>query len=279
MEESRSDQERRFVKTFYRRILIATVCLTAVFAGLLWGMFPNRFSTTATFGMLFMGAIVFYLVAVIVSIISSSAPRRKYFSRILAEQHAGVFPKAAFEFRSRTTFLGLPLVHIRIGDRFDVLQRPVKAWFAMANYAIGGIAAFGGIAVAPVGIGLCGIGLIPFAGIAIGVVPLGGIALGGWTYGALAIGWQSLGCFAIALNAASGNIAIARDYAIGNLAFAANVNHTPVELLVPGWYYAGARLLDRYSLWMNFLWITPLFFQWRMIAKKRLSDPTADHSN
>lgn len=276
VDEAHTEEERQFIKTFYRRILSATAMLTAVFAVILLWLRPPQFSLLAGGGMVFMAAVIFYLLAVVWNIISCSTKRRKHFAKILAEEHAGIFPKPAFEYRSRTSFLGLPLVHLRIGDRFDAVQKPVKAWFAMGNYAIGGILAFGGIAIAPIGIGLCGIGLLPFAGVAIGLVPLGGIALGGWTYGGLAVGWQSLGCFAIALNTAAGNIAIARDYAMGHLALAAQVNGAVPDLksLLPGWYFQGGEFLQRYSLW-----ITPLFLQWRIVKKQKSSAASVNNAN
>ena len=279
MDEAHSEEERQFIKSFYRRILIVTLTLTvALGVGLLFVRQPH-FSIAVKFGVVFMGAVVFYLIAVLANMFLASARRRTYYSKIHAEEHAGVFPKPAFEYRSRATFLGLPLVHIRIGDRFDMLQKPVKGWIAMGNIAIGGLFAFGGIVVAPFGIGFCVFGLIPFAGIAIGLIPMGGIALGGWTYGGLAIGWQSLGCFAIALNTAAGNIAIARDYAMGHIAFAAHVNTTDPEMILPRWYSKGGELLQRYSLWMNFLWIAPLFAQWRIVKKQRTQDAASNNLN
>jgi hypothetical protein len=128
-------------------------------------------------------------------------------------------------------------------------------------------------------VGLLSFGLIPFAGIAVGLIPLGGIAVGGWTYGALAIGWQSMGCFSIALNAAAGNIAIARDYAWGHLAIAAQVNGAASESILSYWYTQGGEFLRRYSLWLNFIWITPLFVQWRIVAKQKMADTAARKSN
>ena len=152
VDEAHTEEERQFIKTFYRRILSATAMLTAVFAVILLWLRPPQFSLLAGGGMVFMAAVIFYLLAVVWNIISCSTKRRKHFAKILAEEHAGIFPKPAFEYRSRTSFLGLPLVHLRIGDRFDAVQKPVKAWFAMGNYAIGGILAFGGIAIAPIGL-------------------------------------------------------------------------------------------------------------------------------
>src|SRR6478736_804754 len=149
VDEARSEEERQFIKTFYRRVLIVTGSLSALLAAGLFLVRPSPFSFAAKVGMTFFGSVIFYLFAVLANMIVSNANRRKYYAQILTEEHAGVVPKPAFEYRSRATFLGLPLVHIRIGDRFDVLQAPVKGWIAMGNFAIGGLFAFGGLVIAP----------------------------------------------------------------------------------------------------------------------------------
>lgn len=134
---------------------------------------------------------------------------------MLHEQYGGVFPKSAFEYCSRIRFLGLPLVHIRVGDRFDFMRKPVQAWIAFGNYSVGGLFAFGGVAIAPLSIGALAIGLVPFGGMALGLIPLGGLALGCCAFGGIAIGWQSFGSVAIAWSMADGNFAAALNYALG----------------------------------------------------------------
>ncbi|MGC3957264.1 MAG: hypothetical protein QM813_04635 [Verrucomicrobiota bacterium] len=275
LEEARTENERQFIKTFYHRVLILTAGCGAVLAVSLLFLRQPHFSLAAKFGLWFMSSIIFFLIAVLINMFTTAIERKRYYTRILTEEHDGVMPKPAFEYRSRATFLGLPLVHVRIGDRFDPLKKPVTAWIAMGNYAIGGLIAFGGIVAAPFGVGFFSFGLIPFAGIAVGLIPLGGIAVGGWTYGALAIGWQSMGCFSIGLNAAAGNIAFARDYAWGHLAIAAQVNQAASESIFSHWYTQGGEFLRRFSLWLNFIWIAPLFVQWRLVAKHKAATAPA----
>jgi RNA polymerase sigma factor (sigma-70 family) len=277
--EARTDNERQFVKFFYRRVLFMTVTIAVLLWCLMFFGRPPQFSFAARYGIVFMGAVVAFLVSVLLNMIATHVERKRYYTRILAEDHGGIIPKPAFEYRSNATFLGLPLVHIRIGDRFDALKQPVKGWIAVGSFAIGGLVAFGGIVAAPFGVGLLSFGLIPFAGIAVGLIPLGGIAIGGWTYGALAIGWQSMGCFSIALNAAAGNIAIARDYAWGRLAIAAQINNAASESILSHWFIQGGEFLRRYSLWLNFLWIAPLFIQWRIVAKHKATETATGNSN
>lgn len=270
LEEARTEEERRYVKSFFRRIMLIVCSVFAVFAAALLKVHPAGFRHTSLFVTLFVGFVVIYLVTTLACALASVKGQRRYFSKVLAAEHAGKFPPSAFEFRSRATLLGLPLVHVRIGDRFDLLQKPVKAWIAFGNYAIGGLFAFGGIAVAPLCIGFCGIGLLPFAGVAIGLCSLGGLALGYWAVGGLAIGWQSLGCFAVAWNAATGNLALAHDFATGNLARAAQANTDAADAFVrANGFFRFAEWVGKYSVWLNFLWAVPLFAQWRIITRHR----------
>jgi hypothetical protein len=171
-------------------------------------------------------------------------------------------------------FLGLPLIHIRIGDRFDLLRKPVKAWIAMGNYAIGGLFAFGGLAVAPISIGGLAVGAFGLGGFVLGVFPLGGLALGIWAFGGIAIGWQAFGCGAIAWNAAAGNLAVAHDFAIGNIAHAAQAeNDVARQFIGSGSYFRCIKFLNQHWFWMNFLWITPLMIQWWLLARKNRLKP------
>jgi hypothetical protein len=175
-----------------------------------------------------------------------------------------------FEYRSRAAFLGLPLVHIRIDGRFATKPQPVKAWIASGHFAVGGLLAFGGVSIAPVALGLCGVGLLPLAGIALGAVPLGAIAIGGWAYGGLAIGWEALGCFAFAWDTAIGNIALAWRMAFGHFAWGALVNDDAARTALKAtWFSKWGYFVERWSLLLNLLWITPLFVQWRLIARRK----------
>src|SRR5206468_12231690 len=130
--------------------------------------------------------------------------RRKLLAETTFEKAASASVKPAWEYRSKLQLLGWPLLHIRIGGGLAVQHKPVKAWIAAGDCAIGLLFAFGGMAVAPLSVGGCAIGLIPFGGMAVGPLALGGISLGLWSFGGLAIGWQSYGGCAIAWNAALG---------------------------------------------------------------------------
>jgi hypothetical protein len=220
--------------------------------------------------MLINGLIVIYLVTYFAFGMGILRRRRQYLSGILAREYAGHFPKPAWEYRSRFGLFGLPAIHICIGDRFDVLKKPVTAWIAVGNFAVGGLLAFGGIAVAPFSVGLCAVGVLPFGALALGLLVLGGFGLGVWTFGVLAIGWQAFGCCAVAWNTAFGGVALAHDFALGGIAHATQVNNAVARQVVgSNLFFHCSQIIVRYCVWLNLLWVVPVIVQWRVIARKR----------
>jgi serine/threonine protein kinase len=122
-----------------------------------------------------------------------------------------------YEFRSRTTFLGLPLAHLISGRRLpgQPMRRAV-GWIAIGDVAFGGIAigaisaggiACGGMAAGVLGSwgGLSAAVLVPIGGIAIGMFPCGGLALGYLAFGGVALGYGAVGGFARGTYAMGGN--------------------------------------------------------------------------
>jgi len=105
--------------------------------------------------------------------------------------------KGAFEYRSETEILGLPLIHI------------TRKKHKVAK----GIIAFGDIAV----------GIFAVGGLAIGLVPIGGFSLGLISFGGFAIGYSAFGGLAIGYDIALGGLAIANELAVGGLAISNNI--------------------------------------------------------
>ena len=191
-DEAHSDEEREKIKSVFVTALLVALAFAAVMVVPLFLAARNRDDSSVLFwGLLFSQVIVVYLLTLLVLVLASLPERRRHLAEILAKEHGGKFPPSAFEYRSRLSLFGLPLVHVRVGDRFDVVRGPVKAWIAIgSSHAVGVIFASGGIAVAPISFGGIAIGLLPFGAIALGIFPIGAIALGVWAYGGLAIGWQ-----------------------------------------------------------------------------------------
>jgi hypothetical protein len=165
--------------------------------------------------------------------------------------------------------LGLPLLHIRIGDRFDLVRPPVKAWIAIgSSHAVGMIFAAGGIAVAPICFGGIGIGIVSYSAVALGIISSGPVCLGVWAYGALAIGWQVVCSCGLAWNAVTGGVAIAHDFAIGGIAHAAQANtEIARQFILQAPYFRAAQVVSRYHLWM--IWVIPVILQSWIVARAR----------
>ena len=100
-----------------------------------------------------------------------------------------------FEYKSKRTLFGLPLVHIVLGNYMNPatgLPRVAKGIIAIGGVAIG-VVSFGGVALG----GLC------FGGLAVGLVALGGcavglgLAIGGMAVGLVATGGGAFGYYAL----------------------------------------------------------------------------------
>ena len=109
-----------------------------------------------------------------------------------------------YEYKSKHTLLGLPLVHINCGYGL----RRAKGVIAIGNIATG-IVALGGF----------GVGVVSFCGIGVGLLSLGGLALGGFAVGGVAVGLVAAGGCAIGMYA-MGGAAVASRVAVGGAAAA-----------------------------------------------------------
>ena len=121
-----------------------------------------------------------------------------------------------FEYKSKTEWFGLSLVHIAYGmDLQTGKTRVAKGILAIGNvakgvFAFGGAAyggfAFGGLAVGVVAIGGLGIGLFSFAGLALALVfAYGGLAVAPVALGGFAAGYYACGGAAFGPHAVGGN--------------------------------------------------------------------------
>ena len=266
---AKSQNERAFIKNYYRKLLLSVLLFAVVF--LVLCLLENKIFPThpVLYVAALLGIILTYVAVVIRMAVWSAA----LFKKFRAEQdalEANAPAKPAWEYRSRFELLGLPFVHIRLNDSSCGMGSPVKAWIAAGNSAIGVLFAFGGVAVAPVSIGGLAIGLMPWGGMALGVFAVGGFALGGWTFGGFALGWQSFGGCAIALNAAMGGLAIARDFAVGGGAHAAQANNEIAAQFIKGnFFFRNMEIISHHLAWMNLIWLVPLIAWWRLLARKR----------
>lgn len=118
-----------------------------------------------------------------------------------------------YEYKSRRSIRGVPLVHINVGYG----MRKAKGVIAIGNLAKG-VVAVGGLALGVFSFGGLGLGLFTLAGLACGLLfALGGVAVGAVAVGGLAVGLLAVGGAAVGIYAIGG-AAIGKDIAFGGYA-------------------------------------------------------------
>ncbi len=189
-------------------------------------------------------------------------------------------PAEEFEYRSRATLFGLPLIHWRPWRmrRAGETIQPAIGWIASGERAYGILYASGGIAVGAISIGGVSLGLFAFGGLSIGLVALGGLAVGAVALGGGAIGWIASGGLALGWHAALGGVAAAHELALGAAALANHVNDaTAREFFQTYRWFDFTRSRPRNLFWI--LCFGPLFVQmliwiwWRRRMTKRSKRP------
>ncbi len=269
LDSARSVDERAFVKFNYWRMTKWMVIFGVAFLAVVIPADKLSAVNNWLFPSLLISLFAGWLIG-FAFLATDMARRRRAFiaSRRGGPEYAA--PRAIHQYCSRAKFLGLPLVNIQIGvSPADAIQ-PVKGWFAAGDMAIGGLFAFGGMAVAPISIGGIAIGLLSFGGMAVGLLTLGGFAVGCLTFGAMGVGWLSFCACALAWKAAAGAVAVAHDFALGGFAQAAQANNDAARdaILAMPFFRAAYGFLP-YLPWLNLLWVVPLFNWWRVVARAR----------
>ena len=160
-----------------------------------------------------------------------------------------------FEYRSRWTLLGLPLVHIRMQQTGDAGQTlPAVGWIAMGNIACGGLFAFGGLALAPVSLGGGAAGLLALGVFGVGVFSFAGAAFGVWAVGGVAVGYLASGGAALGWLGALGGAAVAHNFAVGGAAAAQHVNDDAARAFVQhSEFFRWAKWLSQHAIML--LWL------------------------
>src|SRR5439155_27004256 len=172
-----SPRERQFMIKVARITwtLVGLVCL-AVFSFVFLNIRDNSWWNTHPVAITtaFISVGFGYAIALMALILWTSRTVRRIRREEAAKLPTGALPRAhkwafqPFEYRSRWTLLGLPLIHIRMECMQDGKTLPAKGWIAVGNIAYGVLFAFGGVAVGTVSLG----------GFAVGLVAIGGGGLG-----------------------------------------------------------------------------------------------------
>jgi RNA polymerase sigma factor (sigma-70 family) len=180
-----------------------------------------------------------------------------------------------YEYRSRATLLGLPLMHCLWGRMTGQKLQPAIGWIACGEKAYGILFANGAFAIGGISMGGASVGIFSFGGFSLGLLAFGGMALGGVALGGAAIGLIASGGLAVGWHAALGGFAAAHELALGGGALANHANDA-----VAREFYLRHRCLDftqagpRNVFW--FVCFAPMFFQmlfWNWLRMKMQNRP------
>ena len=276
LESAESEQERELIRRQTRQ-MIALVLGFLVVMGVAMP-FEVRIWHDHTAAAIALGAAlpILYVVVLVTMILrfkqaharvrAEEAPRR---SPEAAARHAEAWK--TFEYRSKWTLLGLPLVHVRSGRPRGEKVRPTVGWIAIGDVSFGVLLSIGGFAVGGISIGGFSIGLVALGGVSLGALAFAGVAIGLWAAtGGLAIGYLAHGGCALAWHAAEGGMAAARDFALGDSAYAAHANDTMAQEAIGSLgFFKQADALLRQPLWFSIVWLPLLLVIWQAKRARR----------
>ena len=127
-----------------------------------------------------------------------------------------------FEYKSRRTVRGVPLVHINFGAG----RYTAKGIFALGNKAVGvvaggflsvGVVSFGLISAGLLALGTISAGALAFGAIAAGLIAFGGASAGWLAFGGAACGMYAVGGAAVASHISFGGYSSSAHVAIGDI--------------------------------------------------------------
>jgi RNA polymerase sigma factor (sigma-70 family) len=261
-ESAGSPQQRALIVKFYRILVtFIVVSFVSLVSFMLVGFLLLNTRPILCAGML-IGLGMTYVILAVALAVWFWRSMKKIGQQEIAESRPVPLAVPLFEYRSKLTLFGLPLVHIRL--RGGLERGPVKAWIAAGDAAIGVLFACGAVAIAPVSFGGITVGLLTFGGFAVGLVTLGGFSLGPWAIGAMAVGWQAYGACAIAWLGAQGGVAVAHDFATGVVALARHANDAAAEaFFTNSSFFRTVGAAMPYAGWLNLICLLPLVLWWR----------------
>jgi len=242
---------------------VLAMCFATPFAARIWN------THTVAAAILIAGLPLLYVAALVTMIFRFKRARdrvRAEDASLLSAEDAARHAAAweTYDYKSRWTFLGLPLVHVRTGRPQGEPLRPAVGWIAIGDLSIG-VISIGGVSLGGISIGGLSVGLFSLGGLTLGVLACGGLAVGLWmAMGGVAVGYLADGGVAAAWHAAQGGMAAAQHFALGGAAFAEHANDAAArEALASMPFFRHADALMRRPVLMNLVWLPMLLIVWQ----------------
>lgn len=150
---------------------------------------------------------------------------RKYNPQAFSDSASQVGSKRR-EYISKWRLLGVPLCHFQFGMP-EYGDKPAYGWVAGGTHAYGLLFAWGGVAIAPISVGIISVGVITVGAVGLGIFGMGTVAFGVIAFGASAIGYKAYASLSsVGLESAfSQGFSIANQAAIGPIAIGEHTNN------------------------------------------------------
>lgn len=232
LDQSRTQRERHLAfKVVFSFLALAVVYVT--------GVFLLRYlalqTTGATFAFLLAAQLLvlgylaanFWLVSFMFKALRTLRARERIFEPHAFHAEVDAPDSKKREFLSKHKLFGIPLFHFQFGMP-EHKDKPAFGWVAGGSHAYGLLFAWGGIAVAPISVGIVSLGIFTVGTVGVGLFATGAVAVGLVAFGAsafaykayasmTALGWES---------AFSNGFSMAKEAAIGPIAHAQHVNNS-----------------------------------------------------
>jgi len=277
LKSTRTPRERKSMFRYNLRIIAAAIIFTAslllfIFLGSpLWKTHPALYITLGFAITLAYGGFIFVTAWRFGHAFTQMrGEERERHPEAFDRPDTGMFC-TPWEYRSRATFFGLPLIHCRAGKLPGQKKvQPAIGWIAFGEVAYGILFANGAFAVGGISVGGASVGIFSFGGFSLGAVAFGGFAIGSLALGGAAIGLLASGGLAVAWHAATGGVAAAHEIALGGAALAKHANDSVARDFYLRHYWLN---IDQPGP-RNLFWIVcfaPVIFQmlgWKWLQKK-----------
>lgn len=150
---------------------------------------------------------------------------RKYNPQAFSDSASQIGAKQR-EYISKWRLFGVPLCHFQFGMP-EYGDKPAYGWLAGGTHAYGLLFAWGGVAIAPISVGIVSVGFITVGAVGLGLFGMGTIAFGVVAFGASAIGYKAYASLSSVgwESAFSQGFSFAHQAAIGPIAIGEHTNN------------------------------------------------------
>ncbi len=174
------------------------------------------------------------------------------------------------EYKTKLTLFSVPLIHIQLGTP-EKSEQPSVGWIAGGSKAYGLLFAWGGVAIAPISVGIISFGIFTVGAIGFGLLSTGAVALGVIAFGASAVGYKAYASFSsLGWDSAFSNaFSIAKNAAVGPFAYADEVNNELAYQLIN--FNSFGQTYEWVLMAIAALVVAPSYLYFKMV-KRRMSE-------